>query len=294
VERHTFHAAGSKAFDELLQKRRDAESQLALLDQKIKFVLLSTCGTRIELQDVENYDGSLGVTESFVADVHPAVGQLRWHVALSGVDDPGNVAGVRWGTGALVTKSLFLTAGHCFDNSGSRWQLPTRGGAPLSPQEIATSMSVDFNFEVVAGTEADIRPPDIFPVVALREYRIDNVDFAIVELGKNPQGNLPGDVRHPLKVAHQDVMEPKTPLCIIQHPDQQPKKVGSGHLLKNVAGLLRYNDIDTDDGSSGAPVFAPEATEIIAVHVLGGCTANGGANRGVPSGVIRQVSNLIP
>ena len=41
-------------------------------------------------------------------------------------DSPGDVSGERFGTGALISDELFLTAGHCFDQSGGGWERPRR------------------------------------------------------------------------------------------------------------------------------------------------------------------------
>lgn len=76
---------------------------------------LAQCGSDWDMQHVESYDGSLGVTRDFVDYHERFVGQLHWNNDLaSKYDDPGNVNDVRWCTGTMISDDLMLTAGHCF------------------------------------------------------------------------------------------------------------------------------------------------------------------------------------
>ena len=99
------------------------------------------CGTTDDSQEVEQYNGTLGVPVAFVNAHQSPVGQLQWNNNLATIyTNPGNVAGVRWCSVTLITNDLFLTAGHCFDQNANGWQLPLQNGTTnvIQPADIAT------------------------------------------------------------------------------------------------------------------------------------------------------------
>ncbi len=152
-------------------------------------------------------------------------------------------------------------------------------------------MRVNFNYQLNDET-SEVRPGDPFLVEELREYRLGGHDFALVRLGRNDAGQLPGEVYGTLQLAAQDLTEEDAMLCLIQHPSGRPKRVEAGPMLHNTAGQIAYDSLDTEGGSSGAPILST-AGEIVGVHTNGGCRAFSGFNFGVAIGVIRQASSLI-
>ena len=100
---------------------------------------------------VEQYDGTLGVTTAFVnAHQKPAV-QVQWNSNLGSIyTNPGDVNGVRWGSGTMISANLMLTCGHLFDADPNGWTVPRQNGTStaISPQEIATNMHVNFLYQV--------------------------------------------------------------------------------------------------------------------------------------------------
>lgn len=63
-------------------------------------MLESICGATDDSQPVEQYDGTLGVTRAYVDAHQKQAVQVQWNAGLGGVfTNPGNVDGVRWGSG---------------------------------------------------------------------------------------------------------------------------------------------------------------------------------------------------
>ena len=295
----TLEAIGQpeRQLQDMLRRRETMALELGLIDAEIeRLTFESICGQRDDSQDVERYDGNLGVARAFVDRHEPPVGQLQWLDDLAQRfggpnDSPGDVTGVRWGSGGLFTNDLFITAGHCFDQDGGGWQRPRRQGVTIEPAEIATLMRVNFNFQV-NGQTGQVRPGESFPVEALLDYRLGGLDFAIVRVGRNAAGQLPGEVFGTLQVAAQDLIDVGAMLCLIQHPSGRAKRVEAGPMLHNRAAQIAYDSLDTEGGSSGAPILSA-AGEIVGVHTNGGCSAFSGFNFGVPIGSIRLASSLI-
>ena len=239
--------------------------------------LESICGGLDESQPVEKYDGSLGVPVAFV-DAHQApVGQLQWKNNLGDIyTNPGSVAGTRWCSGTLVSPDLFLTAGHCFAQTGNGWQRPLINGTTtvISPQEIATNMRVNFNFQV--NPNGILRQEESFDISELVEYRLGNLDVAVVRID-----GAPGNIHGWTTLATEDAVE-DDPVAIIQHPQGLPKRIEAGTVFHLHNNQLGYDDIDTLGGSSGSGILLSPAGTIIGVHTSGGCDSGiPGHNHGV-------------
>lgn len=224
------------------------------------------CGPNDESQQVEQYDGSLGVTRELVARRQPAVGQLQWNTNLAAIfTNPGDVSGVRWCSGTLIDNDLLLTAGHCFSQSPNGWTVPRINGTgnAIPRADIAANMHVNFNFQVdPAGV---LRTEQQFPIVGLVEDQLGDLDFAIVRLGGNP-GRTYG--RTPIGAADAGV---GSTICIIGHPDGRPKAIEAGPASEYKTSRIYYDDIDTLGGNSGSGILASPDGVIVGVHTDGGC-----------------------
>lgn len=252
-------------------------------------ILESQCGNTDDSQPVELYDGSLGVTVDFVATHQRPVGQLQWNDDLADrYANPGNVNNVRWCTGTLISESLFLTAGHCFDSTPHGWIVPRVDGTsdPIEPAEIATNIHVNFNYQV--DDNGVLREPDVYAVEELVEYRRGGLDMAIVRLAGQP-GKVYGMGR--LAAGDPDVGDMT---CIIGHPEGVPKRIEAGPVTAFEGHRIRYNDIDTLGGNSGSAIWHSPTGEIVGVHTNGGCNVAGtGSNYGVRLSRLRQESPTI-
>jgi len=242
-------------------------------------ILETQCGVEDDSQPVEQYNGNLGVTIDFVNNHQGPVGQLQWANNLAAVyTNPGNVSGVRWGTGTLISDDLFLTAGHCFGQTANGWQLPRQNGTTnvISPADIATNMQVNFNYQV--DPSGNLQTEQSFPVLQLVEwgYNLGNLDFAILRLSGNPGLTFGKTI---VSTTDGNIGEM---ICIIGHPEGFPKRVEAGPVSNIQDNAISYNDIDTLGGNSGSGILRALDGQIVGIHTNGGCTTTGtGSNSGV-------------
>jgi V8-like Glu-specific endopeptidase len=242
-------------------------------------VLETICGARDDSQPVERYDGTLGVTRAFVAAHQGAACQVQWNSDLaSKYTNPGNVSGVRWGSGTMITNDLFLTCGHLFDQTGGGWERPRQNGTTniISPQDIALNMHLNFNYQV--DPSGNLRAEQSFPILQLIEYRLGGIDMAICRIGGSP-----GSTFGTTAVSATDAATPEM-ICIIGHPAGQPKRIEAGPTTSVSGNFIRYGDIDTLGGNSGSGILRASDGRLVGVHTNGGCTpaspGDGGTNFG--------------
>jgi V8-like Glu-specific endopeptidase len=251
--------------------------------------LAAICGGIDTSQDVELYNGSLGVTRELVAAREAPVGQLRWDAdLLERYADAGNVNGRRWCSGTLVADDLFLTAGYCLANRPVGWSVPKIEGTdqPISRDEVATNMNVIFGYQL--DPNGSDQPGRSFPVVALVEDRLEDLDYAILKLD-----DAPGTIFGRARIAAQDPPLGST-IFVIGHPEGQEKRIDAGHVSDLQDGRIYYSDIATRGGSGGSGIFSSPEGTLVGMHTNGGCDdPKIGSNYGVAVSGLLQVSPVL-
>lgn len=239
-----------------------------------------TCGGTIDWQDVEQYDGSLGVSTSFVESHEKAVGVIRYNRDKYGNFDEKQC------TGTLFGNHYFLTAGHCIDASRTNpevffyYQIDNNGNLP------DTSVNAIGRYDVERVVE--------------RQYYRDNgryIDYAILKLKDNSS--------QPLSTIPHATLTTKLPsvgerVAVIHAPKEDYKKISTG-VYKGLINLYnKPNEIyvghscDTTAGSSGSGILNKNG-EVFGVQVQGGCSSSslGGANKGFGIYEIKSRSNVL-
>jgi V8-like Glu-specific endopeptidase len=191
------------------------------------------CGPTWDAQDVELYNGQLGVPFEFVSKHQRPVGFQ--------VDEGCS--------GTLVSRDLFLSAAHCL------YEVNTR---------------VDFDFQRVGNPNVfEIREPRSFFVqeVVEEEFSLGNFDYSLLRLSGSP-----GDTFRQTPIINRDQAAGSL-ITLIGHPDGVPKVVNTGNLLDfaspNGANWFRHQ-ADTAGGSSGAGVLSGDGF-LVGVHTNAGC-----------------------
>ena len=211
------------------------------------------------LQHVRSYDGTLGQPVAFVNAHRMPVGAME--------SEPAAGEPPKYCSGTLIARDLFLTASHCVDSN-------TIGNDAVS-----------FNYERLAGSTV-LDAESHFDITAIVEDGADDgLDYAILRLAGSPADAFG-------VTAVERFMPPIDHLLtIIQHPSGEAKQVEVGHLHSLGDEVVRYDDLDTEGGSSGSGILDKDGS-IIGVHTNGGCE-RGEQNFGTRIDRIAAVSETI-
>ena len=137
-------------------------------------------------------------------------------------NNPGNVSGVRWGSGTMIGDDLFLTCGHLFDDNANGWMLPRDNatGDVVTPAEKAANMHLNFNFQEDAGRQ----PPSRAAVPDHCARRVPDQRPGLRRLPDRWQSGC--DLRR-AAVSIEDAAV-NDMICIIGHPAGMPKRIEAG------------------------------------------------------------------
>ena len=190
------------------------------------------CGPTWDLQHVESYDGTLGVSVPYVAQHQLRVG---WYYASAGSC-----------TGTLVSDDLFISAGHC---------------------KYAVGKLVFFNYQLKPDGTQEVNVVFHVSEVVEQEYVIDGWDYAIVRLA-----NMPGREFGHATIAAADPPVGGLATIIQHADGKPKQIGTGQVVEYPTArgGLYLKHKVDTAAGSSGAGVLDLNG-RLIAIHTDGGC-----------------------
>ena len=241
-------------------------------------------------QAVEQYDGTLGVTTAFVnAHQKPAV-QVQWNDNLATIyTNPGDVNGVRWGSGTMISADLLLTCGHLFDADPQRVDraAPERhehrhlAAGDRAPTCTSTSTLPGRLHRQRCAPSRASRSPQLI------EYRLGGLDMAICRIGGNPGNTFGFSEVSTTNPAVGDM------LCDHRTPGG-PAEADRGRTVHDDLRRprSRYNDIDTLGGNSGSGILQASTDASSASTPTAAATPRrpGGSNSGTAIAAIHNVS----
>ena len=197
-------------------------------------------------------------------------------------------------TAWLIGHQCFLTAGHCVDDD------PDECGPQLPdgvPDTAFTTSVVEFNVPASRsnGTAVRAHPDDQYPIDP------DSIQFAYAgcsSIGNDwayfgcranaNTGMTPFEAQQAAFVLAEAAPAPdETAIQITGYGDDanDPQRaytcqtdIGTYDVLAGT--VIRYNDLDTEGGDSGAPIHHLGLEQAIGIHTNGGCDSPGGANMG--------------
>lgn len=138
------------------------------------------------------------------------------------------------GTGVLVSKNLLLTCNHIFTKTRVQ-QAWVRFGYKSGSYGMEDVFELDLNF------------------VAYH----NQLDYALIQLKSNPS-------QQPITPANV-ILDSGQKIRLIHHPKGQPVVIsGLGQIVQVGQDYIDHN-VNTDEGSSGAPIFN-DAWELVAIH----------------------------
>jgi len=152
-------------------------------------------------------------------------------------------------SGTLISPNLFLTAQHCVNSFTLQDQ-------------------VYFNYETQF-------MPESFAIAEIKTKPTD-ADYTILKLSGDPGYKYGWN-----PIASNDLAL-NTAISIIQHPAGERKQYDDGFIKGKMGQYLLYNNVDTQETSSGSGILDQEG-KIIGVHTAGGCEGESGSNYGVSS-----------
>jgi hypothetical protein len=204
--------------------------------------------------------------------------------------------GTEFGTGTLIAEDLVITNHHVIASKlgtdgkltgpvTCRFDYKTNGAGYTTPA-----------LNVIARTLLASSPhaaADL--VVGPMASDFGALDYAILKLDRKLASEplVPGgDPRGRVDISGPSAITRNTGVLVLQHPGGQPMKIDLGSVLDLGATRFRHS-VNTENGSSGAPVF-DGALRLIGIHHAGqsGGTASLPYNEGVPLGAILADARL--
>ncbi len=172
----------------------------------------------------------------------------------------GLAPGDGWGTGFLISPSLFLTNNHVIPNT-----------------EFNRKVRIEFNYQ--RGPQGFSQPTESYlpdPDALFHTY--DALDYTVVRLKPMPPADsnaIPGQKWGFIPLNESPQFHKEQRFNVIQHPRGRHKEIAlqNNGLHKLFEHFVRY-EADTQHGSSGSPVFDNQ-WQLVALHHAGGEKSGG-------------------
>lgn len=207
-------------------------------------------------------------------------GQLETQVCRIEIYDGQGV--VHYGTGALVAKDLVLTNHHVMAPVIDGTIAPSRVLCRFDYKRLSDGMTLNAGREVRLTAHGEWLLDSSPPSPTDKQMNggqpdPDHLDYALIRLhdavgnlpvGTNPEPGAParGWIARPTVPPN---AQPKDILFILQHPDREPLMLATGNVLSiNGNGTRIRHDVNTENGSSGAPCFGADLS-LVALHHAG-------------------------
>jgi hypothetical protein len=239
--------------------------------------------------------GAQGIAalERLLCDASPHIDFGRWIADLMALQ--ARVCRIEsqfFGTGFLVATDLVLTNHHVVASEIATPRLAkdlicrfdyssTDGSSVRRGREVGldTNWQIPHRTAAEGDTSSTGRPP-----------QPDQLDYALLRLAESVGEDAAGSTSRGAFKLRREPIEPKenAVIQIVQHPRAGPLAMSTGTILEYDAQRLRVRYVaNTEAGSSGSPVLAPDLS-VVALHHAGGPDwGNGrGYNQGIPMGRI--------
>lgn len=154
-------------------------------------------------------------------------------------------------SGTLIEKDIILTAGHCYSNAmdckAYSWVFDYKASSERQPQVTVPHSSV-YRCQ---------------KIIALKDDRKSNIDYALIRLDRKVIGRAPVDIRLVGDASYKDK------LAVIGHPRGLPTKIAdSGDILDIFSDSIRSN-LDSYTMNSGSGVFNEKTGELEGILISG-------------------------
>jgi len=278
----------------------NALSELALPIKK-PIALRDLCGPD-NSQEVEQYDGKLGIAIKSVAAMSGSTVLLEWPGLLEFRERLpgyrlGNLYGRKWCTGTLFGGRYILTAGHCIEHSNGKFEygvhVPmkrTDDFSYIEPKELAKFLYIRTNYQVDSRgiNRKDQHTIRIGRLLESSFRSASGLDYAILSVHDDDLGkiNVGSASISTSNVSKGDI------IAVIQHPLGGKKKINANSVTRTDGKTIWYDNIDTQLGSSGAAI-RNEKGDIVGVHTDAGCEIDEDGNFGNSISAIVKESKFL-